>query len=83
MSLRHAEIIRIESRAITFATVVAQGTETLNLCKQAAENLESIAKGLSKKLMIPGRFKKSYVSVKTSLQKGKTEKLKKRLQGAG
>lgn len=58
-------------------------TESLSLCKQPGEDLEPIAKGLSKNLMISGRFKKSYASVEIGLQKGNIEKLKQRLQGAG
>lgn len=58
-------------------------TKSLNLCKQAAEDLESIVKSLTQEFLSPGRMKKSYASVKIVLQRGKIEKLKQRLQGAG
>jgi hypothetical protein len=39
-------------------------TKSLLLCKQAAEDLEAIAKGLSRDIMSPGLLKKSYAAVR-------------------
>jgi hypothetical protein len=46
-------------------------TKSLNLCKQAAGDLESTAKGLPRDIMSSGRMKKSYAAVKNVLQRGK------------
>lgn len=60
-----------------------QVTKSLGLCKQAAEDLESITTELAPEFSSPGRMKRSYASVKIVLQRGKIERLKQRLHTAG
>jgi hypothetical protein len=53
--------------------------QSLEICKKAAERLQIISKDLAKDLFPSSRFRRTYSSFKTVLQKSKVEKYKAKL----
>lgn len=59
-----------------------QAMQSIAFCKKAAADLQTIAEDMLKTLRPSGGFRRSYAAMKITLQKGKLEKYRSRLQNA-